>query len=88
MPGLIATETLPGETAPLAASTIQPLQEQGVHHSFKAVQRMTVIGELKVVEMSSQLLPDDLPELRPLTRVAFLAEPLIDGCQSTAKSFL
>ena len=52
MPILIAHEAHPGETTPLAAS-VEPLQEQDMHRSFKAVQRPTIIGDPKVIEMSA-----------------------------------
>ena len=50
----VPPETLPCETAPLAAA-VQPLEEESVHRMFKARERATVVGHSKVVEVAAHL---------------------------------
>ncbi len=84
---MVAQEALPREATALTTA-IQPLQQQSVDCPFKAVKCPTVIGDSKVIEMSPQLPPQCLPEFWQLTSVTFLAQPLIDRHQGTAKSLL
>src|SRR5206468_2497346 len=87
MPFEILTETLPRETASLAAA-IQPLEEEAVDRPLKAAQGAAVIGHSKVVEVPTHFTPHRVPEVREFPRVALLAKPAIELYQRTTESLL
>jgi len=49
---------------------IQPFEDQLVNCIFKVVERPTIVSDPKVVEVTAQLLPNRLPELRQLLSIA------------------
>ena len=83
----VSPETLPRETAPLAAA-VQPLEEESVHRVFKARERAAVVGHAKVVEVTTHLARHCLPEVGERLHIAFLTEPAIDLHQSASQSLL
>jgi hypothetical protein len=68
MPSHIATEPLPRETAPLAA-VIKAAKGYAMHRALKAVQRATVVGHAKIIEVPAHLARQPLPEVRQRTRI-------------------
>ena len=87
VPCHIPTETLPRETASLAAA-IQPLEEEAMDRSLKAAQGAAVVGHSEVVEVSTHFTPDRVPEVGEFPRVALLAKPAIELHQRATESLL
>jgi hypothetical protein len=83
VPGVVPAETLPPETALLAAA-IQPLEHQPPDRVVKLPQGEAVVGHAKVAEMPTHLAGNRLPEVGQLALVALLTQPLVDGQQGTA----
>jgi hypothetical protein len=54
------------------APPIQPFEDQLVSCVFKVVERTTIVGNPKVVEVAAQLLPNRLPQVRQLLSIAIL----------------
>jgi hypothetical protein len=57
---------------------MQPLEEETVDRSLKAVQGAAVVSHSKIVEVSTHFPPHRVPEVREFPRIALLAEPAIE----------
>ena len=83
----VPPETLPRETAPLAAA-VQLLEEESVHRMCTTPERATVVGHATIVEVTAHLARQCLPEVGEGLHIACLTEPTVDLHQRTAQSLL